>query len=226
MKRATSLPHVVARGRFSYTIGAGFAVCIIIALLTTWAPTAEGARALKSQPFEATVKESPYKASRGVSGSQYVFSSVTPVYEVVNADDEMKISVGLIGLPHAKRPNWFASIDSESGVGDLVCHKGEKIWPPGMKEFDEETYLGGCMGTGLAVRFNKPQQVKVVPFSAEYDSVSDDGWRIFINGRHVASLTNPYVDHTQDRLLRISRARNAYGCIPLLEHYPSNLNCP
>jgi hypothetical protein len=199
--------------------------CIIIALLATfamvsiWAPAAEGARThIKSQPFAATVKVTPFKASQGVPGSQYIFSQVTPVYRIENRFDDMRITVGLIGLPDAKRPRWYVSIGSESGVGDLVCRKGEKIWPSGLGEFDDETYLGGCMGTGLAARFNKSAKVRVVPFTLRD---SDDGWRIYLNGRQVATLTNPEVDHAKDRLLHHSRARNAYGCIPLSERYPS-----
>jgi hypothetical protein len=124
------------------------AVCIVIALfsaLTMWPvlSVAEAARIpIKSPPFIGLVKISPCNADRGGTDSQYIFSAVTPVYHIENSYDDMKISVGLIGLPNEKRPHWFLSIDSESGVGDLVCHKGGKIWPPGMKEYDEETYLG------------------------------------------------------------------------------------
>jgi hypothetical protein len=110
---------------------------------------------------------------------------------------------------------------SESGGGDLVCHKGEKIWPRRLEEYDDEGYIGGCMGTGLAARFNKPAKVRVVPFIGE----PSDGWRIYINDRHVGTFTYEPVDHAKDRLLRHRRVRNAYGCIPLSEHYPSTLNC-
>ena len=199
--------------------------CIIIALLATfamvsiWAPAAEGARThIKSQPFAATVKVSPYNADRGGTDSQYIFSAVTPVYHIENSYDDMKISVGLIGLPNEKRPHWFLSIDSESGVGDLVCHKGGKVWPPGMKEYDEETYLGGCMGTGLATRFNKLAKVRVEPFTLRDDS---QGWEIYVNDRHVGTLTQDTAPHFKDRLRRISHIYNEYGCIPLSERYPS-----
>ena len=187
--------------------------------MSTWGPIAEGART--TPKFSDKVKVSPYKATQAPPDSQYIFSSVTPVYSIENAGDQVGISVGLVGLPKEERPRWFLAMASESGLGDLVCHKGEKIWPRGQGEFDEEGFIGGCLGTGLGARFNKSADVEVVPFIGE----SSDGYRMYINDRHVGTFTYEPVDHTKDRLLDHSHIRNAYGCIPLSEHSPSTLNC-
>jgi hypothetical protein len=195
--------------------------------MSTWEPIAEGARPVLSEAegttpkFSDKVKVSRYKATQAPPDSQYIFSEVTPVYSIENRNDELDISVGLVGLPKEKRPRWFLSMRSESGLGDLVCHKGEKIWPRGQGEFDEEGFIGGCLGTGLGARFNKSADVQVVPFIGR----GNDGWRIYVNDRHVGTFTYEPVDHTKERLLDHSRIRNAYGCIPLSEHSPSTLNC-
>ena len=187
--------------------------------MSTWEPIAEGART--TPKFSEKVKVSTYKASQGVPGSQYIFSEVTPVYSIENSDDELDISVGLVGLPKEKRPRWFLSMRSESGLGDLECHKGGLVWPRGLGERDEEGFIGGCLGTGLGARFNKSAKIEVAPFIGK----GDDGYKIHINGRHVGTFTNEDVDHSKDRLIRTSRVRNEYGCIPLTEHPPTTTQC-
>jgi hypothetical protein len=188
------------------------------AIMSTWAPTAEGAKTpSKSKPLTATVKVTPFKASQAPPDSQYIFSEVTPIYSIENADDELDISVGLVGLPKEERPRWFLAMASEGGVGDLVCHKGKLIWPRGLGELDVEGFIGGCLGTGLGARFNKSAKIEVAPFSGK----GDDGYKIHINGRHVGTFTNEDVDHSEDRLIRTSRVRNEYGCIPLEERPPT-----
>ncbi|HZA21575.1 MAG TPA: hypothetical protein VFA32_03050 [Dehalococcoidia bacterium] len=197
------------------------------AIMSTWAPTTEGAspsprlRTGITPPFVGLVKASPYKASQGPTGSQYIFSEGTPAYSIAKSTDEVRINVGLVGLPKEKRPRWYLSLESESGLGDLVCHKGEQIWPRGLGEFDDETYIGGCMGTGLGARFNKSAKIEVAPFIGK----GDDGYKIHINGRHVGTFTYEDVDHSEDRLIRFSRVRDEYGCIPLAERPPTTTHC-
>jgi hypothetical protein len=155
------------------------------------------------------------KFALGATDSQYLFSRVMAVYEVVNDYDNQKITVGLIAEPDAEIPLWYVNSSSEGGEPNIYCALGGLAWTVTID--DGEGQRGGCLGPADFLEFNKSYKVKIVPFS---DLDGDDGWFVLINGIHLADVKGEGIDHTQDRFLRRYRSVNARSCSAMLDRPP------
>jgi hypothetical protein len=155
---------------------------------------------------------------QGVTGSQYIFSSVTAVYKVVNDADQQHITVGLVAEPDEAKPRWYVSSSSESGDRNVRCIEGSAIWESNID--DDETQGGGCIGDADFLAFDTPYTIEITPFSES----DDDGWSVLINGTHVADIVDDDVDHSEDSFLRDYPITNAYSCTEL-SGYPPRSDC-
>jgi hypothetical protein len=156
--------------------------------------------------------------TQGATGSQYGFSHVTAVYEIVQDVDQQRITVGLAAAAEASRPLWYVNMFSEDGQGEIQCIEGESIWESTID--DNEGDGGGCYGELDGLAFDEPQTIEIRPIV----KVGDDGWQIFLNGTQIVEAISDGADHEQDSFLRDNEATNEYSCSKF-EDRPPRADC-